>query len=67
MYYIYIYIYNIYIYIYTHTHITSLILLSSKKGRSSEKGKSCVCPLFELKEFLYCECILATLLQNRVQ
>ena len=23
--------------------------------------------LFDLKEFLYCKCILATLLQNRVQ
>ena len=47
--------------------IKSLILLSSKNGKSSEKGEKCICPLFELKEFRYCECILATLLQNRVQ
>ena len=26
--------------------------------------KKCICPLFELKEFLYCKCILAALLQN---
>ena len=27
----------------------------------------CICPLFELKGFLYCEGILATLFQNRAQ
>ena len=36
-------------------------------GYASEKGQKRICPLFELKEFLYCECIVATLLQNRVQ
>ena len=35
------------------------------KGKSSEKGQKCICPLFELKEFPYCNCILANLLQNR--
>ena len=48
-------------------YIKSLILLSSKKRKSSEKGKKYICPLFEWKEFLYWECILATLLQNRAQ
>ena len=45
----------------------SLILLSSNKGKSSEKGQKCICRLFELKQSLYCECMLATLLQNRAQ
>ena len=43
----------------------SLILLS--QGKSSEKGQKCICPLFELLEFLYCKCTLALLLQNRAQ
>ena len=29
--------------------------------------QKCICPLFELKEFLYCKCILATLLQSKAQ
>ena len=41
--------------------------LKSQKGISFEKGQKCICPLFELKEFFYCECILATLLQNKAQ
>ena len=36
-------------------------------GKSFEKGQKCICPLFELKSFLYCKCILATLLKNRAQ
>ena len=40
-------------------------MLSSKKRKSSEKGKNVFAHY--LKEFLYCECILATLLQNRAQ
>ena len=42
-------------------------MLTSRKGKSSEKGQKCICPLFEFKKFLHCKCILATLLQNRAQ
>lgn len=41
--------------------IESIFLRSSKNKRSSEKLQNCICPLFDN------ECILATLLQNRVQ
>ena len=48
-------------------YLKSLILLSSNKEKSSERGQKYICPLLELKYFLHCECILATLLQNMVQ
>ena len=37
------------------------------KGKRFRKGQKCICPLFELKEFLYYKSILATLLLNRAQ
>ena len=45
----------------------SLILLSGKEGKSSEKknAKIWICPLFE--EFLCCKFVLAIILQNETQ
>ena len=44
-----------------------IIFALQLKGKKFLKGEKCICLLFELKEFLYCKCILAILLQSQAQ